>query len=644
MRAVGRSRRALACVVALVASMAGVVGTAGPAGAAGTRTLTFTLARPDGAPITSGGVAACPDTNPTCAGITPPHIGFVADGDIEGLAADQTWHLRGFTQENGFLETSDPLVLEPGDGRTHADFVIGAAVHGTVSWPGAPAGAVVGVGACAAPERGPECPTLRFTTADPATGAYSLALPAGTWNIGAFTSTGAEVEVADAMPVTIQSSPVARNLVVRHVVVRDQFDGRLGGTVAAYVCHASCPAFDALDHDQDHTVHVAVDPALTYGIGGVGWAHQVATGGHRPAPAQIVGPGGPTTLVSRVPAAEIVGNVQRSGFSSLPESTTGVGACPANAPYPCDNVKFAFADAAGDYRFALPAGEWDVASFTLVGGAVVVGKHVTRLTVVNGGSYTVNTTTDAATPDETGVDGNGDGVPDADQDHVTTFPVGGGGTVTMVAPAGTVTTSFAAVAAGDLPAAPAGYTAPIGVLAFTLTNVPTGGSVDVSFILPAGFPYAEYWKMVGSTWALFPSTTVGNVTTITLTDGGAGDQDGTVNGTIVDPGALLVPPTPPPAFGGFEGPVTTRGPVKAGSALPVRFRATAADGSPLAAGDVSVAVRPCGGAATTLAGLRTDGAGRWEVVWKTPKGATGCHVVVVHLAGGPSHEAAVQLR
>jgi hypothetical protein len=66
-------------------------------------------------------------------------------------------------------------------------------VEGSVTWLGGPdSRATLGVGACAIGESGPNCPSLRTTTAA-ADGSYSLALPYGrpsTWNVFALVTVG----------------------------------------------------------------------------------------------------------------------------------------------------------------------------------------------------------------------------------------------------------------------------------------------------------------------------------------------------------------------------------------------------------------------------------------------------------------------
>ncbi len=98
--------------------------------------------------------------------------------------------------------------------------------------------------------------------------------------------------------------------------------------------------------------------------------------------------------------------------------------------------------------------------------------------------------------------------------------------------------------AAPSPAAPAGVTFPLGMLHFKL-HVPTGGTATVTITPPAGTAAARvnaYFKLVGDNWLPFAGSSVGpgGVTTLTLTDGGAGDGDSLANGVISDPGAPAI--------------------------------------------------------------------------------------------------------
>jgi len=90
---------------------------------------------------------------------------------------------------------------------------------------------------------------------------------------------------------------------------------------------------------------------------------------------------------------------------------------------------------------------------------------------------------------------------------------------------------------------------PHGFFSFTITGVPPGGTAIVTITLPSAVPVGtQYWKYHPATqgrWGQIPmgSDDGDNVITITLVDGGLGDDDGAADGTIVDqggPGSLAV--------------------------------------------------------------------------------------------------------
>jgi CSLREA domain-containing protein len=113
--------------------------------------------------------------------------------------------------------------------------------------------------------------------------------------------------------------------------------------------------------------------------------------------------------------------------------------------------------------------------------------------------------------------------------------------------------SFASASlVGPPVASPPGVTFPDGLFQFTLTNCV--GSVTVHATFPTAFSAGEqyykygptpgspsaHWYTLGATNAL---TLAGNVATFTIADGGLGDDDLAVNGTIVDqggPGVIAV--------------------------------------------------------------------------------------------------------
>ena len=142
-------------------------------------------------------------------------------------------------------------------------------------------------------------------------------------------------------------------------------------------------------------------------------------------------------------------------------------------------------------------------------------------------------------------DGNADGVPDAEQDEVTSLPDPTGGFVTVESVDDLPLASVSVVDPASVPVSPPSNVDPqSGLVAFTVSDLPpavTTTSVKVFLSSPAN----SYWKYddvagwVDAT-SLVAFSPDGMVATITLTDGAFGDQDGVVNGAIVDPGVFAV--------------------------------------------------------------------------------------------------------
>ena len=87
---------------------------------------------------------------------------------------------------------------------------------------------------------------------------------------------------------------------------------------------------------------------------------------------------------------------------------------------------------------------------------------------------------------------------------------------------------------------------PHGFFSFNIIGLTPGQTVVVTITLPDNVPVGtEYWKYHASEggWIQIPmdSDDGDNVITITLVDGGLGDDDGTVNGVIVDQGGPGIP-------------------------------------------------------------------------------------------------------
>ena len=91
--------------------------------------------------------------------------------------------------------------------------------------------------------------------------------------------------------------------------------------------------------------------------------------------------------------------------------------------------------------------------------------------------------------------------------------------------------------------APTGYSYPAGFFKFTITGVTAGETVTVTIAAPSGTNPATYVRCAPSpgTCQIFPGATVtGNDVSFQLTDGGSGDDDGLVNSSIMDTGAVAV--------------------------------------------------------------------------------------------------------
>lgn len=199
-------------------------------------------------------------------------------------------------------------------------------------------------------------------------------------------------------------------------------------------------------------------------------------------------------------------------------------------------------------------------------------------------------------------DGNGDGISDSEQVNVTSLPstTAAGQWVTLESPAGTSLSNVSTVDMAQLPEPPASVTLPEGLTDFVVTGVPEGApdqTISIFTASTAGLTgYAKYDEVDG--WAMLPADRVTIVdehrVDITLTDGGIGDADQTVNGSIVDPGGLVFDRTAPT--------ITVSG-VEAGQTYILGAAPTA---TCTATDDQSDVAAPCDGATT---GGNTTGVG-----------------------------------
>ncbi|MDP4028898.1 MAG: IPTL-CTERM sorting domain-containing protein [Gallionella sp.] len=109
------------------------------------------------------------------------------------------------------------------------------------------------------------------------------------------------------------------------------------------------------------------------------------------------------------------------------------------------------------------------------------------------------------------------------------------------------------------PSLPPGYTFPYGLFDFTLNTGAIGTAATITITYPAALPVgAVYWKYgpspagynctgagcAAAHWYQMPpaqAVVAGNTITLTITDGGVGDDDLAANGVIVDQGGSGVP-------------------------------------------------------------------------------------------------------
>ena len=125
---------------------------------------------------------------------------------------------------------------------------------------------------------------------------------------------------------------------------------------------------------------------------------------------------------------------------------------------------------------------------------------------------------------------------------VTIKSADGTSQISVQASAGTVTTTRAMAPPA---AAPNSNAYPLGYFGYSITGLTKGQSVTVTIQLPSGVSPTDYVKCdTGLTTCSAVAGSLvkvaGNTLPLTLTAGGSGDEAGTVDGTIVDPGAPAI--------------------------------------------------------------------------------------------------------
>ncbi len=237
------------------------------------------------------------------------------------------------------------------------------------------------------------------------------------------------------------------------------------------------------------------------------------------------------------------------------EGTTsaGVGACPVEVPLSrtCFGLITAFSPQnGGAYELRLPPGDYNLAafaerlflpliysapvSFTLGDGEVIDDLD---FTISDEDADGVDSGVEDGAPN--GGDGNDDDTPDSEQAHVASLlAANDAGYVTVAAPEGTELVGVTVVNPATLPDPPVDLELPAGLVSWTLNGIPEGDDAVVELFLPDVTGLDAYWKFHDGAWidatsvASFGSSTV----TLTITDGGFGDDDGIENGSVTDPG------------------------------------------------------------------------------------------------------------
>jgi hypothetical protein len=163
-------------------------------------------------------------------------------------------------------------------------------------------------------------------------------------------------------------------------------------------------------------------------------------------------------------------------------------------------------------------------------------------------------------------DGNADGIPDRRQANVVSLRENTSSAyLTLVTPAGT---QLGAVRIAENPSpgdVPPGATFPLGFLSFMIQGVAPGATTTLSILTPSGVEVNTYLKygrtpdLAFNHWYRFAfDNTTGveigtNGVLLHFVDGQRGADDISVNGTIVDIGALALQRAPLSDSGGGEG-------------------------------------------------------------------------------------------
>ncbi len=147
-------------------------------------------------------------------------------------------------------------------------------------------------------------------------------------------------------------------------------------------------------------------------------------------------------------------------------------------------------------------------------------------------------------------DTDGNSIDDSVEGIRTLYDAKGGATVGIRTGSGTLgsltAVSNSDIPTGQMPTDPMSY----GLFSFRIDGLPVDAvnpaTADVTFYFPEPLPSGTKWykyDSVSGTMTDFTTNVAfsGNHAIVTLTDGGAGDADGVINGVIVDPGGPVLP-------------------------------------------------------------------------------------------------------
>ena len=128
--------------------------------------------------------------------------------------------------------------------------------------------------------------------------------------------------------------------------------------------------------------------------------------------------------------------------------------------------------------------------------------------------------------------------------NATSIPTADGSSdLTIQSPPGTYLSNVSAIEAGTLGTPPQDVSFPLGAVGFNVNGLAPGASIEVEIEFPEEVSVSSYYKFSNHWYEFLDDGTTGATVTpgkvtLKLVDGGRGDHDETINGVIVDPGAL----------------------------------------------------------------------------------------------------------